>query len=485
MLGIRIFCLTMVLLTCLCAIAFGYTPAEIQREIIVMFKPGVINLPESTTVVSLDSVVISSPDVRTALARFNPELIVRGFPGHNPADSVAISETGQVIKKLDLSPIFKIRLAERASRDSLIEVLSTAPEVIYAERNGITEFASPVFPNDQYFHLQWGLYNTGQFGGTNRADIHAPEAWEIFKGSSSIKIGIIDSGVDGSHPDLNGKVSGDVGYYDDHGTHVAGIAAAKTDNNNTGIAGGDWYAQIISQRNDGADATGNYNAVMDAVNAGAYVLNNSWFWPEGYSTTIRAAFAYAYKMNRIATAAMCNDWGEVIRYPAAFGQGIIAVGATNDRDQRSAYSNIGNHIDVSAPGDNIYSTVPVSYGSYDYMYGTSMATPFVTGLVSLLKGYKSVLSNDDIEQLIRISADRIRPDLYPYDENGWNINVGCGRINARKAFDLLRHPNYFAQASASGAFRAGNTGIYSTVFFDTPGLAPGVYFVKRYEARKI
>ena len=474
----KIFYLTLILLTCLFGIAFS-SPSEIQREIIVMFKPGVISLPVGRISAPLDSVIINPTTIRSVLTLFNPQLIIKGFPEHDPADTVAISETGQVIKKLDLSLVYKIRLPEGVNRDALIRILKTIPEVIYAEPNATPVLFSPVFPNDGYFGWQWCLYNTGQFGGVYRADIHAPEAWEIFKGSSTRKIGIIDSGVDGGHEDLSGKVSGDAGYDSPHGTHVAGIASAIT-NNSIGVAGVDWYAQIISQRVYNFGLTDIYNAVVDAVNMGADVLNNSWGLPEDkYSITVRSAFAYAYKMNRVATAAMGNDWGPAVNWPAAFGQGIMAVGATDTADVKADFSTTGNHIDVTAPGVYIYSCVPY-FPYYEPWPGTSMATPFVTGLASLLKGYKTNLYNDDIEQIIRISAD----DVNYLTKPGWDEDLGTGRINARKALDLLRHPYYLVQSTASGAYRAGNTGLYTAYFFDTPGLAPGPYLVKRYEARK-
>ena len=483
----KIFYLVLVLLICLCATAFA-SILEILREIIVMFKPGVISLPEGSTKTPLDSVIITAPAVDSVLTHFNPELILKGFPEHDPVDTIAISPDGQVIKKLDLSLIYKIRLPEGVSRDSLIGILETLPEVIYAEPNGTAEFYSPVFPNDQYFGNQWGLYNTGQSGGVYRADINAPEAWEITTGNSAVKIGIIDWGIFGGHSDLSGKVSGDAEYSDPHGTHVAGIASAKT-NNSIGVAGVDWNAQLISQNIAGQDITGVYNSIIDAVNSGANVLNNSWGLPSGYSTTVRSAFAYAYKMNRVSTVAMGNDGISVVKYPAGFGQGIIAVGATTDRDVKSVYSNTGNHIDVVAPGginaypdNNLRDIYSCWYGeaSYRYLAGTSMASPFVTGLASLLKGYKSNLYNDDIEQIIRISADDVNSPTNP----GWDEYLGTGRINARKALELLRHPYYLTQLTSSGAYRAGNTGVYSIAFFDVPELAPGVYFVKRYEVRK-
>jgi thermitase len=157
-----------------------------------------------------------------------------------------------------------------------------------------------------------------------------------------------------------------------------------------------------------------------------------------YSTIVRLAFAYAYKYNRVAAVAMGNDYGSVVNYPAAFGQGIIAVGATTNSDTRAPYSTTGNHIDVSAPGGywdqnerQIYSTVPG--GGYNYMSGTSMATPYVTGIASLLKGYNPSLYNDDIENIIRLSADDKGP-------TGWDIEYGTGRVNARNALDHLRPP---------------------------------------------
>jgi thermitase len=447
----------------------------------------VITLPSGKISVPLDSVLINPPAVCSVLAQFNPELILKGFPEHDPADTIVFNEFGQVVKKLDLSLIYKIRLPEGASRDSLIGILDTLPEVIYAEPNGTAEFYSPVFPNDQHFGKQWGLYNTGQSGGVTGADIKAPDAWEIFQGSSSVKIGIIDLGVYGNHLDLSGKVSGDAGYSDPHGTHVAGIASAKT-NNSIGVAGVDWNAHIISQNISGQDITGLYNSILDAVNAGANVLNNSWGLIHGYSTTIRSAFAYAYKMNRASVVSMGNDYlrGNPIKYPAAFGQGIIAVGATTEDDVRSAYSSTGNHIDVVAPGginqypdNNLHDIYSCWYGeaSYRYVAGTSMASPFVTGLVSLLKGYKSNLYNDDIEQIIRISAD-------DKGDPGWDSWYGTGRINARKALEFLQFPYSLVHSDDMTGYNYDIQDVTMT-FYDTPGFPPGGSFSGlRYEVRK-
>ncbi|MBI4727658.1 S8 family serine peptidase, partial [candidate division TA06 bacterium] len=113
-----------------------------------------------------------------------------------------------------------------------------------------------------------------------------------------------------------------------HGTHVAGIAAAIA-NNGKGIVGVDWNASIYSKRLDFSDNTAIYNSIVDAVNQGCHVLNNSWGGAT-YSTIIRSAFSYAYKMNRVAVVSMGNNNTSSPKYPAAFGQGIIAVGATDN-----------------------------------------------------------------------------------------------------------------------------------------------------------
>jgi len=276
-------------------------------------------------------------------------------------------------------------------------------------------FADPKYDDG----TQWYLRNDGRNGGVVGADIHAQNAWNIFTGSSSITIAIIDDGVDINHPELSGKSTGDLFVDDGHGTHVAGIAAAKA-NNNAGGRGVDWNAQILSKRifnaggayiGDGPTST----KITDAVNSGSQILNNSWGGP-AYSTTLAQAFAYAYKMNRTSVVSMGNTGDNTIQYPAGFNN-VIAVGATQNDDRHSPFSTTGTNIDVSAPGGinpfpnnnalDIYSTWLTTAGSYRFLAGTSQAAPQVAGLASLLKGFKSTLANDDIENLIKLSADKV------------------------------------------------------------------------------
>jgi len=455
-----------------------YAQSDPSREILVYFASGIQHAPEE------QPAVINSAEIQRILRRFNIDQsqVISAFPNFNEADTLKQLDNGRIISLPNMKRIFKILIPSNISREEVIDSLKKLPSVIFAEPNGIA--APQVVPNDQYFSYQWALQP-----GDGTGKIHAPDAWDIYTGSSNGIIGIIDWGVDGTHPDLSGKVSGDAPTTEYHGTHVAGIAAAKT-NNTTGIAGVNWNVQLLSKNIETSDDAGVYQKVVDAVNysSNVNVLNNSWVLVQSqsdlrprYSTTVRMAFAYAYKQNRVAVCANGNyqqSYPNQTYYPAGFGQGIIAIGATNANDQVWNSSQVNDAIDVSAPGVSIYST----YRNPDYQYlsGTSYAAPHVSGIASLLKGYNSNLSNDDIENIIKLSADDVNSGTYP----GWDQYLGYGRVNAKKALDLIRSPNVVRQWTASGGSSVGNTGYYTMVFYSTPGLSTGIYIVKRYEVRK-
>jgi hypothetical protein len=322
-------------------------------------------------------------------------------------------------------------------------------------------------------------------------DIHAEAAWDIYTGNSNNIIAVVDGGVVRSHLDLNDKIAGgDTGIgsgdWESHGTHVAGIAAAES-NNGQGVAGVDWNARIHPQRIDlGGDAE-TYQAIVDAVNysSNVYVLNNSYGLlyedetPGRYSTTVRQAVAYAYKNNRIFVAAMGNHQNtlpDVIGYPAGYNN-VIAVGSTNSNDVIAGSSVHGSHIDVCAPGVGVYSTI--TGNTYGYMGGTSMAAPHVAGLASLLKGYNTNLANDDVENIIRLSADKTPNMTEDFD----NI-YGYGRINAARALGFLEAPYKLEQLTATGGTVISTSSQYSTLMISAPGLSTGTYLVKRIEVQK-
>ncbi|HXG38129.1 MAG TPA: S8 family serine peptidase [Bacteroidota bacterium] len=467
-----------------------YAQRNYFNEVLVYFSNGVQRVRQTT-----QAVIISS-EIRAVFQKHNvtDQQVVAAFPGFVEADTVIVTPDGRKIGRLNYAKIFLIRTSSVQIRDALLRELKKLPSVIFAEPNGV---AKPfVIPNDPHFGRQWNMHNTGQYRGTAGADIKGPAAWDIYVGNLSRKIGIIDWGVDASHPDLSGRVSGDT-WSDNHGTLVAGIAAANT-NNSTGVAGVDWRAQIISRSIANQPIEGIADKVVSGVNAGADVLNSSWGITGSnglplYSTVLRDAYAYAYKLNRVTTAAMGNDGVALVNYPAGFGQGIIAVGATRNNDTRASYSTTGNHIDVSAPGGEyltqteqmIYSTIPG--GGYDYAQGTSMATPHVTGIASLLKGYNTTLANDDIENIINLSVDDINDPNDPSTGPGWDSGTGYGRVNAQKALQRLNPQLYsLTQSYVLGGTDQGAGTLYRMTIYGAQalGLQDGAYWVKRHEVRK-
>ena len=276
-------------------------------------------------------------------------------------------------------------------------------------------------PNDTSFGQQWGLRNTGQTGGASGADIDAPAAWDIRTDASAAPVGVIDTGVQYTHPDLSAnmwintaEVSGNGvdddgnGYVDDrrgwdfvnndndpaddngHGTHVAGTIGARG-NNGIGVAGVAWVARLMPLKAFNAAGQAFTSDIVEALayaaDMGARVTNNSYSTPE-FSRTMYDAFVASGSAGVLAIAAAGNvsqNSDELPRYPSAFRlASLISVAATTHDDALAGFSNFGIHnVHVAAPGDSILSTVPGSgYGSNS---GTSMATPHVAGVAALLR----------------------------------------------------------------------------------------------------
>jgi hypothetical protein len=464
-----------------------------SNEVLVLFKSGVTK--EKSIINGEEKKILKfSPDLSSTLKRMGLQesMIVEAMPHFNERDTVKKLPNGVEIRQLNMSKLFRIKVPENSSRKKLVEWLNNIPEVLFAEPNGTMKFEAS--PNDTDFGEQWGFENTVNPG----ADVHAVDAWDIYTGDPNSIIAVIDKGVDFTHEDLDGKFAGgDAGFSGYHGVAVAGIAAAES-NNAQGVSGMDWHAKIHSQSNDSiSDFVEFYEAITDAVDysLNVHVLNMSFSLINSddelvYSFVVHSALSYAYKANRTAVGVMGNhqltDPG-VIAYPGGLPT-VIAVGATTINDVVRDNSARGEHIDVVAPGENIFTTLPNdSYGD-EYMLnnepvsvsGTSFAAPFVSGLASLLKGYRSNLANDDIKRIIEISADDVNSD----DRPGYDIEIGHGRINAEAALNLLREPYALEQLSATGGTVYSVTGTYSQQFYGAQGIADGQYVVKRYEIRR-
>lgn len=313
------------------------------------------------------------------------------------------------------------------------------PQVFADEAPAPTPPAS--FPNDPMFSRQWAHKITDSQGG-----------WAVTKGDKKVIIGIVDSGVDINHPDLKGKIvdtfngadnNKDVEDVVGHGTHVAGIAAAMT-NNGTGVAGvapdcGILAVKVSSGKSSFPSTAGIANGIIWAADHGADVINLS-LGSSRQSRAITDAVKHAISKDVVVIAATGNDGRRTKSYPAAT-DGVIAVGSTTSRDGLSSFSNYGKHVSVAAPGSNILSTFPlndnlIKQKEYGSISGTSMATPFVTGLAALILSQHPNLDSQAVRQALESSAD-------DKGDPGWDEKFGHGRVNVANALS--------AAAQISGA----------------------------------
>jgi len=290
------------------------------------------------------------------------------------------------------------------------------PSVIYAQPEVLLQ-PQDVTPNDPDYSRQWGLQR-----------IRAPKAWEISTGSSTVKIGIVDSGIAMNHPELKDRYAGGYDFVqhdtypqdtDGHGTHVAGIAAA-TGNNGIGIAGVGWRTKLLVARvltAEGATDTDVAKGIIWVTDHGASVINIS-LGTYYDSDTLHQAIQYAQEKGVLVVAAAGNESTNIPLYPAAY-PGVIGVAATNQDDRYASFSNYGSYVDISAPGVDIYSTYP---GGYAYMSGTSMAAPFVTGAAAVIKAEFPWYSANQIWQRLKAGADDLGPQ-------GLDTRYGYGRLN--------------------------------------------------------
>ncbi|HKJ40730.1 MAG TPA: S8 family serine peptidase [Sunxiuqinia sp.] len=462
----------------------GYSQHNPENEILVFFSKGATQKIDSINHVPTKTLSFTKRGLKESLNSIGipDSLMELALPDFKRADTLKILPDGRKLSQPDMSKLIRVKVPKGKDRKDLIKNLVNLPEVLYAEPNG--RAVPQVIPTDTRFNEQWGLRNTVNPGD----DIHAEAAWNIYTGNPNNIIAIIDGGTDINHEDLNAKITGgDTTWgWDGHGIHVSGIAAAES-NNSQGISGVDWNARIHPQRIDNVDDAGIYQAIVDAVNysSNVKVLNNSYGLiyengdPGRSSTTVRLAFAFAYKANRTSVASMGNHQltdPDVVGYPGGYDN-VIAVGATDNTDVIANFSVHGNHIDVCAPGVGILSTIS---GGYVTMSGTSMAAPHVTGVASLLKGYNPNLANNDIANIIRLSADEVAG----MNGQDFTTSYGYGRLNAERALNFLRTPFTLKQWTASSGNVESSQGLYTMQIIGASGLATGNYLVKRYEVRK-
>lgn len=343
----------------------------------------------------------------------------------------------------------KLYTIEASSDQTVLDVISKLkedPNVAYAEPDYVIQ-ATDTIPNDTYYS---NLYAPGK--------ISAPKAWDTHTGTKNVVVGVIDTGIQYTHPDLadniwvnpgeiagNGKDDDNNGYIDDiygwnfvsnnnrplddngHGTHVAGTIGA-VGNNGVGVTGVTWNTQLAALKfldSGGSGYTSNaILAINYAADKGFAILNNSW-GGGSYSQSLKNAID-AYKGVFVAAAGnegRNND--SYASYPASYtSNNIIAVAATTSTDALASYSNYGKtSVDLGAPGSSIYSTYINS--RYTSLSGTSMATPQVSGALALIKSYRPSLTTAQLRSLILNNVDSV--------SSLSNKTVTGGRLNVAKA----------------------------------------------------
>lgn len=358
------------------------------------------------------------------------------------------------------------------SVDEVVAQYRTLPEVEYAEANGTITLdhdesgRKHLHANDEMFSQQWGLFNSGENGGRFGADISAMRAWAVTTGSDQVVVAVLDSGVDYSHPDLANNIwerpqiikayqddnltadaTNDVhgfNFVDDnddpmddngHGTHCAGIIGAEG-GNGLGIAGVNWNVKIMPLRFMDGDGTGTTKDAIEAINyvidrkrAGVNVRIISASWgstakSRALEDVIRRAFDEGILFVAAAGNSSSNN-DQTPHYPSSYNLGnIVSVAALDRNDELTSFSNYGaKSVHVAAPGQEILSTW-LEHG-FEEKQGTSMATPFVSGVAALILAENPKMSVSDLRARLLKSVD-VLPSLKGKISSG-------GRINAAKA----------------------------------------------------
>ncbi|MCL4859152.1 MAG: S8 family serine peptidase [Caldilineaceae bacterium] len=361
------------------------------------------------------------------------------------------------------------RLRVPAGREwEAIAQLEANPDVLYAEPNWLVYAAdriidaalaqpeTPFLVNDpNYIQRQWYLQRIG-----------ASRAWGLAQASAAhadlatIQVAVVDSGIDPDHPEFAGNLLPGKNYVTPgnapvdrygHGTHVAGLIGAMT-NNNIGVAGIAPQVKIDPRKVLGDSGGGTVDnvarGICEAADAGAHIINLSLETPQR-SPTLEKAVRYADSKGALLIGASGNSGLQAVAYPAAFAE-VMAVGATTYNDMRASYSNFSSTasiIEISAPGgtaqQSMYNTWakgawcgdergPLPTSGYCTSFGTSMAAAVVTGAAALVWSMNSDLSADEVRALLRDTAAPIA---------GSANEIGSGRIDIQAAARRLMRPD--------------------------------------------
>ncbi len=354
-----------------------------------------------------------------------------------------------------LTHILQLEFTNATKINDLIADLSSNRIVEYAEK--VMLLKTHVTPNDPTF-------------GAHLTQINAQNAWNVFNstanGNSNITVAIVDNAIQRTHTDLTaniwtnpGEIAANLidddqnGYVDDvngwdpadgdnntiptnpamdHGTHCSGIAGARTDNA-TGVASIGWNIKIIPVKcaKNGDPTTSvsyGYQGIIYAAKTKARVISCSWGGTGAPSTAAQSIIDYAWNKGCVIFCSAGNDNDAVLHYPAAYNN-VFSVASCNGANVKSGFSCYGTWVDITAPGENINSTIPTN--AYVNYSGTSMACPLVAGLAGLMLSKYPWMSQNNVLNCISSTA----ANIYTIAANSaYTPNLlGAGRIDAYQA----------------------------------------------------
>lgn len=507
-------------------------PSYNKRELLVKFDPAHINR----------SAIDNKKKEAGALKEFVAEPVLAELKkqtGHDwsdfevfkifrrmtTADSISETRLGELIRIEEFWSVLSVFLPAWYKQDEAISDLNALPGIIhYAEKNYIGTPADA--PNDGLYSIyQDGLMNIPSYG------IFAEDAWDTQVGQTHTKVGIFDYGIDWMHQDFGyGTPSGTkvIGGWDfdanispfeqnpfdinvnPHGTMCAGIIGALRNNNEgisnynggiAGIAGGDvqagntgcqLFSMGIGTLNEVTDLMWHSVAAAAIVEGavwspnfgyGLHIQNHSWATPTS-SATLLNAVKTCFRNGCLLVAASGNDFSNGVFYPACYSDPfVLKVGASNGDGVRPDFSTYGNELDVIAPGTaDIYkSTYP--FDTYNSEDGTSAAAPHAAGVAALLhsehytgNGYPNNLAPEDYEYILQVSVTDIPPV-------GYDADTGHGRINAKKALDMVSLPLHHVEhlgGVLTNSTQSVTEDLVILVSENINGVAAGYYYVDRY-----
>lgn len=375
-------------------------------------------------------------------------ILVQPRPGLSDAEfaKVLAPHGGKAVKRLGSLNLYVVSLPANASEQAVAHALAQHPHIKFAE---VDQFVAPdLVPNDPYYGSEWHLQT-----------MHVPAAWNYSIGTG-VTVAILDSGIDATHPDLQGQLVPGWNFFDNnsntadvygHGTKVAGVVAA-VGYNSIGVAGISWGSQLMPVRVTDTTGTGTWSAIASGLNwaadHGAKVANLS-FAVQASSSTQTAAQYFKNKGGVVVNSA--GNYGTLDS--TAPSDALISVSATDGTDTLASWSSYGPYVDLSAPGVSIWTTT--MGGGYSAVSGTSFSSPATAAVAALMMTANPALSPTQIVSLLESTAVDLGAAGYDYYYGYGRVDAGAAVLAAAQGVAADTQPPSVAIASPTGGSVSG------------------------------